>query len=141
MNMTVQGGLGVWWRTLRTYSPPASVVPVLVGTALALGSGGEVAWGLLPVVLVCAVLFHAGTNVINDYFDLVGGVDKDDPHGGSSGVLVKDLLRPPEIFAYGVSLFRVGVLLGIVLTILSWPADAPPRRRRPPRRLSVHRRP
>ncbi len=69
----------------------------------------------MPVVLVCAVLFHAGTNVINDHFDFVRGVDKDDPHGGSSGVLTKGLLRPPEVFAYGVSLFGVGVLLGIVL--------------------------
>lgn len=116
MNTTAwRGGLGIWLRALRAYSFPASVVPVLVGTALALDAGGEVSWGLLPVVLVCAVLFHAGTNVIDDYFDFVRGVDKDDPHGGSSGVLTKGLLRPPEVFAYGVGLFGAGVLLGIVL--------------------------
>ncbi len=110
-----QGGLGVWWQALRAYSFPASVVPVMVGTALALDAGGEVYWGLLPVVLVCSILFHAGTNVINDYFDFVRGVDKDDPYGGSSGVLTKGLLRPSEVFAYGVGLFGAGVLLGLVL--------------------------
>lgn len=116
MNMTARrGGFGVWWQALRAYSFPASVVPVMVGAALALGAGGEVYWGLLPVVLACAILFHAGTNVINDYFDFAWGVDKDDPHGGSSGVLTKGLLRPPEVFAYGVGLFGVGVLLGLVL--------------------------
>ncbi len=110
-----QGGLGVWWQALRAYSFPASVVPVLVGTALALNAGGEVYWGLLPGVLVCSVLFQAGTNVINDYFDFVRGVDKDDSSGGSSGVLTKGLLTPPEVFAYGVGLFGAGVLLGLVL--------------------------
>ena len=110
-----QSRLGVWWQAVRSYSFPASVVPVLVGTALALNAGGEVYWGLLPVVLVCSVLFQAGTNVINDYFDFVRGVDKDDSSGGSSGVLTKGLLRPPEVFAYGVGLFGAGVLLGLVL--------------------------
>ncbi len=62
MNATARRGeFGVWWKALRAYSFPASVVPVLVGAALALDAGGEVYWGLLPVVLVCAVLFHAGT--------------------------------------------------------------------------------
>ena len=116
MNTTArQSGLGVWWQAVRSYSFPASVVPVLVGTALALNAGGEVYWGLLPVVLVCSVLFQAGANVINDYFDFVRGVDKDDSSGGSSGVLTKGLLTPPEVFAYGVGLFGAGVLLGLVL--------------------------
>lgn len=116
MNITVRrGGLSVWWQALRAYSFPASVVPVLVGAALALDSGGGAYWGLLPVVLVCSVLFHAGTNVINDYFDFVRGVDKDNTYNGSSGVLTKGLLRPPEVFVYGVSLFAAGVLLGLVL--------------------------
>ncbi len=62
MNATARrGGFGVRWKALRAYSFPASVVPVLVGAALALDAGGEIYWGLLPVVLVCAVLFHAGT--------------------------------------------------------------------------------
>lgn len=108
-------GLGIWLQALRAYSFPASVVPVLVGAVLALDLGDRVSWGLLPVVLACSVLFHAGTNVINDYFDFVRGVDKDDTYNGSSGVLTKGLLRPPEVFVYGVILFGAGVSLGLVL--------------------------
>ncbi|CAA9444361.1 MAG: 1,4-dihydroxy-2-naphthoate polyprenyltransferase [uncultured Rubrobacteraceae bacterium] len=109
-----RGGIGVWWRAVRAYSFPASVAPVLVGAALALESGNAL-WGLLPVVLLCSVLFQAGTNAINDYFDFVRGVDEDDPYSGSSGVLTKGLLRPSEVFVYGVGLFGAGTLLGIVL--------------------------
>lgn len=64
---------------------------------------------------MCSVLFQAGTNVINDYFDFVRGVDKDEPYSGFSGVLTKGLLRPSEVFVYGVGLFGAGVLLGLVL--------------------------
>lgn len=111
-----RGGFGVLLQALRAYSFPASVVPVLVGAVLALDPGdGDVSWGLLPVVLACSILFHAGTNATNDYFDFVRGVDKDDAYNGSSGVLTKRLLNPPELFAYGVALFGAGTLLGLVL--------------------------
>jgi 1,4-dihydroxy-2-naphthoate octaprenyltransferase len=74
-----------------------------------------VVWGLLPVVLTAAVLFHAGTNVVNDYFDYVRGVDRDEPYNGSSGVLTKGLLPPGAVFRFGVGLFGAGSLLGLLL--------------------------
>ncbi len=84
--------------------------------ALALDHEGDTLWGLLPVVLACSVLFQAGTNVINDYFDYARGVDQNDPHSGSSGVLTKVLImREREVFLYGIGLFEAGVLLGLAL--------------------------
>jgi 1,4-dihydroxy-2-naphthoate octaprenyltransferase len=90
------------------------VVPVLVGAALAL-EHGDTLWGLFPVVLLCSVLFQAGTNAINDYFDFARSVDGDDPRSGSSGVLTRGLLHPNTMFVFGVGLFGAGVLLGLVL--------------------------
>ena len=89
-----RSGLGIWWQALRAYSFPASVTPVVVGAAAALGHEGVNLWGMLPVVLLCSVLFQAGTNVINDYFDYARGVDQNDPYNGSSGVLTRGLMRP-----------------------------------------------
>lgn len=106
---------GILWQAVRAYSFPASVVPVVVGAALALEHEGGVLWGLLPVVLACSVLFQAGTNVINDYFDFTRGVDTNDPNNGSSGVLTKGLMRERDVFLYGVLLFAAGVALGLVL--------------------------
>lgn len=107
-------GISLWWRAVRAYSFPASAVPVLVGAALAL-EHGDALWGLFPVVLLCSVLFQAGTNAINDYFDFIRGVDEDDPRSGSSGVLTRGLLWPNAMFVFGVCLFGAGVLLGLVL--------------------------
>ena len=84
MSAVAPRGLGVWWRALRAYSFPASAVPVAVGAALAL-ERGSANWALLPVVIVCSVLFQAATNVIDDYFDYERGVDEEDPDDESNG--------------------------------------------------------
>lgn len=70
---------------------------------------------MFPVVLLCSVLFQAGTNAINDHFDFIRGVDGDGLRSGSSGVFTRGLLRPNAMFVFGVGLFGVGVLLGLVL--------------------------
>lgn len=106
--------LGIWFRAVRAFSFPASVVPVLVGAALAASHQGDVAWNLLPLVVVCSVLFHAATNVMNDYFDFRRGVDQDYTFG-SSGVLLGGLLKPWELLAAGWVMFVVGSALGLIL--------------------------
>ena len=106
--------LSVWLRALRAFAFPASIVPVLLGAALALSCEGPVMWQLLPVVFVCSLLFHAGTNVLNDYFDFMRGVDRDHTLG-SSRVLVDGLLEPKGLLVGGWVLFGVGCLLGLVL--------------------------
>lgn len=90
------------------------MVPVLVGAALALSYPGDAAWRLFPLVVVCSVLFHAATNVLNDYFDFGRGVDQDYTFG-SSRVLTDGLLRPRALLTAGFALFGVGSALGLIL--------------------------
>ncbi len=73
----------------------------LIGGLLAIGAmqlTGEVtvAWGLLALAVVGLVVAHAANNMINDYFDLSGGVDTDEyvralyaPHPVLSGWVTK----------------------------------------------------
>jgi 1,4-dihydroxy-2-naphthoate octaprenyltransferase len=110
------GKLSIFWQSLRLYSLPAALVPVLVGSALAFSyHGGSAVWALLPVVIACSLLFQMGTNVINDYCDYTRGVDQDRPSGGGSGVLTANLMGPGRAFVEGRALFGAGVLLGVVL--------------------------
>ena len=67
----------VWIQAVRAFSFTASMVPIVVGAALALYYEGEVLWSLFPIVAVCSILYHAATNLISDYFDHKKGVDKD----------------------------------------------------------------
>jgi 1,4-dihydroxy-2-naphthoate octaprenyltransferase len=75
---------------------------------------GNVDWFLLPVSLVAAVLFHAGTNLVSEYFDYKKGVDRVDTFG-SSRILVEELLSPKSVLIGGYVAFGIGFLLGLIL--------------------------
>lgn len=106
--------LSIWIQAVRAFSFTASMVPVLVGAMLALQYPGEVQWWLFPLVVVCSLLFHAGTNLVSDYFDFQRGVDRKDTFG-SSGVLVNGLLQPKQVLNAGLLMFGLGFLLGLIL--------------------------
>ena len=106
------------FQATRAYSAPASVVPVLLGTALACrgyaeGGHGHFAWLAFVLVLLGAVLAHFGANVLNDYFDFVNGVDTKPEHG--SGVLTQSLMTKPQTLGFGLSLLGGAAVCGLLL--------------------------
>ncbi len=116
----VNHGLAVWWRALRPYSFTASVTPVLVGSAAARYAGHFDLLRFL-VTLVAALAIHAATNLVNDYYDHVRGVDSVGSIG-PSGVIQEGLLAPRTVLQGGLVLFGVGGALGVWLTaVVGWP--------------------
>lgn len=109
-----RSALSIWVQAVRVFSFTASMVPVLVGAVLALSYPGDVLWWLFPLVVLCSLLFHAGTNLVSDYFDFMRGVDRKDSFG-SSGVLVNSLLEPKQVLNAGLLMFALGFLLGLIL--------------------------
>jgi 1,4-dihydroxy-2-naphthoate octaprenyltransferase len=108
----------VLWRATRAYSLPASIVPVALGTVLAVRGYGGVGEGrfdlaTLVLVLLGAILAHFGANVINDYFDFVKGVDTRPEHG--SGVLTGGQMSPSQALTYALLLFAGAALCGLLL--------------------------
>lgn len=106
--------VSIWVQAVRMFAFPASVVPVLAGGALAFAGTRSVAWELYPIIIICAVLYHAATNLISDYFDWQNGVDKDYTFG-SSRVIAEGLLTPQQVLRGGWVVFGAGILLGLVL--------------------------
>ena len=105
-------------QATRAYSAPASIVPVLLGTALAArgyanGGHGTFDPAAFVLVLLGAVLAHFGANVINDYFDYVNGVDTRPEHG--SGVLTGGLMTKSQTLGFGVALLSGAGLCGLLL--------------------------
>ncbi len=101
------------WRATRAYSLPASVVPVALGTVLAVrgyGSGVPMRFALMPFLLTLlgAMLAHVGANVLNDYFDFVRGVDTRPEHG--SGVLTRRELTPGQALGFALALLAGAAL-------------------------------
>jgi len=105
--------LKVWFQAVRPFAFTASLIPVLVGAALAFNFHIAAAWHLFPLVIICSLLFHAGTNTVNDYCDFLNGVDKDYIHG-SSGLLVNNVLQPKQLLIASIIMFLIACLLGVV---------------------------
>ena len=70
------GKLKIWFQAVRFFSFTASVIPVLVGSAMAL-IDREFDPLLFVLMLLASVACHAGANLANDYFDHVKGIDTD----------------------------------------------------------------
>lgn len=119
--------LSVWWRAVRPFSFTASFTPVLVGSAAAL-QGGRFPANLAGfhvdrflAALIGAVAIHAGTNLINDYYDHVRGVDTASSIG-PSGVIQRGLLTARSVLIGGLVLLALGGILGLWLfAMVGWP--------------------
>jgi 1,4-dihydroxy-2-naphthoate octaprenyltransferase len=112
-----------WYRELRPSFLTASLVPLLLGGAVAFSQlGGTLHWGYFALTLLAGLLIHAGTNVINDYFDHKSGNDEINrgfvrPFSGGSRFIQLGLLTPMEVL--GLSLFCFLASAGIGL-YLAW---------------------
>jgi len=112
----------VWLVALRPVSFTASVIPVLVGTAIAAEDAFRPL--LFMLALSGSAAIHAGTNLVNDYFDHVKGTDNEESLG-QSGVIQRGLLSDRAVLAGGIVAFGVGAAIGLVITALTgWPVLA-----------------
>jgi 1,4-dihydroxy-2-naphthoate octaprenyltransferase len=114
----------IYWMATRSYSFPASVAPVLLGSVLAwrgygLPEGQTGSFSILTFLLtfVGSLLAHAAGNVINDYIDYSKGVDTKPEHG--SGVLPQGLLTKNQMLIFAVQLLMGAAVCGIFLLMLS----------------------
>jgi len=106
----------IYFKAVRAFSFPASMVPCLVGAMLALLIGENVSWWLMPFIAISLILLHAASNVTTDYDDYNAGVDREETLGGSR-VLVEKLLEPREMLRFGLILFTLAVIVGIPIIL------------------------
>src|SRR2546426_10798377 len=68
------GWFRLWWRAVRPFSFTASMTPVLVGSAVAVG-GKSFHPRLFAAGFIASLALHAGAHPVNHYYDHVRGVD------------------------------------------------------------------
>jgi NitT/TauT family transport system permease protein len=102
-----------WFMATRPFSFTASIVPVLLGTLLAARDEG-LDVGLFGLVFAASVLVHAGSNLVNDYFDYVRGADKQAALG-RGGMIQRGVIAPRSIFLFGLALMVVATALGLII--------------------------
>ncbi len=115
--MKMPNQLSIWWRSLRAYSLPMTFLPILCAFLYARALGETVSWTLLPPVLLCGTLLHAGTNLLNDHYDYTLGFDTEDA-SGSSGLLLQKLVPENYMLVHGRLYLALGCLAGLPLVWL-----------------------
>jgi len=113
-----RNGLRVMWRLFRPHTLTASFIPVLIGSALAWRATGHLHAMLLLAMLVASTLIQAATNMFNEYFDYVRGLDTVDSVG-IAGAITQDGIRPKTILRIAVASLVLATLLGVYICALS----------------------
>ncbi len=111
-----------WSKELRAPFFTASAISILLGTAVAWAKTGIFHLGYFFLALLGGLFLHAGTNIINDYFDHKSGNDEANrefvrPFSGGSRMIQLGLLSPLEVLVGGGLFFLFGGLIGIYLAL------------------------
>ena len=108
------------WEVVRPFSFTASLLPVAVGGAIALGQG-RMHWSLFLAALFGGLGLHVGTNVINEIYDVRHGIDSITSPRMSMAIL-KGRISERDAFVVAWSGFLLALLLGLYLTLnRGWP--------------------
>lgn len=102
---------------------PASVAPVLVGSAWGFSAAGRFDWLVFALALFATVCVHAACNVLNDVGDESGGTDRQNedriyPYTGGSRFIQTGILSASDMARLGISLIALAALAGIGLIVI-----------------------
>lgn len=119
-------GIGIWIKELRAEFLTASVVPVLLGAAIARYDTGSIESLTFILTLAGAAFLHIGANVANDYFDHISGNDPLNiryvrPFTGGSRMIQEGLISPGAVLATSIIFIIAAVVIGISLALMKGP--------------------
>lgn len=111
-----------WIKELRAPFFTASAVSIFLGTAIAWAKTEIFHLEYFLLTLLGGLLLHAGTNVLNDYFDHKSGNDQINlefvrPFSGGSRMIQLGLLTPLEVLGGAIIFFFLGGLIGLYLVL------------------------
>ena len=107
-----------WLAGTRPRTLPAAVVPVLIGSGVALGYDRFAPWRAL-LALVVALALQVGVNFANDYSDGVRG--SDERRVGPVRLVAAGLAPPRQVLFAALACFFVAGVAGLALAAMtSW---------------------
>jgi 1,4-dihydroxy-2-naphthoate polyprenyltransferase len=107
-----------WVAGARPRTLPNSIVPVLVGTGVAIGLGHAVWWRAVVALLV-SMLLQIGVNYANDYSDGVRGTDEG--RVGPMRLVGSKVAAPKQVLLAAAGCFLLAAVAGLVLAaVTTW---------------------
>jgi len=114
-------GLKVWFLEMRAPFFTATIIPTVFGAAFAWHESSLFDTPLFLLTLLGVLCLHAGTNIVNDYFDYRSGTDRINknrsPFNGGSPFVVDGILTPKQIYRAAMAFFAAGAIIGIILAL------------------------
>jgi 1,4-dihydroxy-2-naphthoate polyprenyltransferase len=110
--------LKTWVAGARPRTLPAAIVPVVVGSGIAVGYHRFSLWRA-ALALVVALALQVGVNYANDYSDGIRGTDE--VRIGPVRLVAGGLARPKQVLAAALGSFAIAGIAGLVLAAAtSW---------------------
>ncbi|MDH5661858.1 MAG: 1,4-dihydroxy-2-naphthoate octaprenyltransferase [Elusimicrobiota bacterium] len=113
----------LWIRAIRAPFFTATIIPVLLGTVIAWTHTGQALWMKLLLTLIGVICVHAGTNLMNDYYDHKSKNDDLNLHptafSGGSRMIQQGLISAKRIFYSALIFFALGSVVGLYLNWVS----------------------
>lgn len=106
-------GWRVWWKLTRPHTLTASFAPVFLGTMIALYEA-NIDWLLFIAMLLACLLIQAATNMFNEYYDFVRGLDSEESVG-IGGAIVRNGVKPKTVMQLALLLYVIAAILGIYI--------------------------
>jgi 1,4-dihydroxy-2-naphthoate octaprenyltransferase len=107
-----------WTIAARPWALPASTMPVIFGTSLAVVIG-KASFAFVPflLALIGMVVLHSAANMLSDVFDFRRGLDRDVTP--VSGAIVRGWLSARQVAAGAALLFVIGAAIGLYLVAVA----------------------
>ena len=111
-----------WMVIMRLPFLTATIVPILLGTAVASQLGYNIDWLYFTLTMIGGSLLHIGTNTSNDYFDHTSGTDEANynymvPFSGGSRSIQMGLISAKGMLNVAIITFALSAVIGIPLII------------------------
>ena len=120
-----------YFLAVRPWSFTTSMMPVLIGNALAYQSFQTLSLTILILTLISALCVHSAANLFNTYYDYIHGVDapipkttnkkssKTDIDSIDDRTLIEDRLKPNDVIRLGLILYAIGTFVFLLLAHIS----------------------
>ncbi|MBI5327138.1 MAG: prenyltransferase [Deltaproteobacteria bacterium] len=98
----------------------AIILPVTLGAAVAWYEHKIFTLGYFLLSILAAIFYHAGMNVLNDYFDYLNGTDNINrtgitPFTGGSRMIQNKIMTAQETYLLGAACLMIGSAIGVYL--------------------------
>lgn len=115
--------LRIWWDGMRPSYLPFALLPLILGSILgwlASISTQQPSGNFHPqrflAALVAVTLLQLGANLLNDYYDYLGGIDTSNSLGPGN-LIQQGLIKPARVLSIGFVLLIMGGLVGALVAV------------------------